>query len=500
MVNYGFYFSTKDSQIINKIDLLTLFWEALNCVKILKRMTNQEIWQIALAEIELLISRANFITWFKNTKILSIKDGKITIGVPNGFTKEWLENKYNKIIFTALRNTINNVKEIEYIIGSPNQENIPIKTKEKGKSDKKKEKIFNIPEEGLNFQEVKNDEKTNLNPKYTFDSFIVASFNELAYAASQSVIKDVGKTYNPFFVYGGVGIGKTHLIQAIGNEIIKIQKDKNVVYLSSEKFSADLISSISAGTVESFKQEYRKFDVLIIDDIQFLAGKEKTQEIFFHIFNSLYEKNRQIILTSDRAPKAIPTLEERLRSRFEGGMIADIGRPDFETRLAILRKKAQLLNIQLNDDVFTYIASNIQKNIRELEGALNRVVAYIKLNNEIPNQGQLVKILKTIISNPQKRTNYKKIAQVVADFYDVNVNDLINRSRKKEIVKPRQIAMYLMREELKSSYPMIGSKLGGRDHTTAIYACEKIEKEIQNNEELEQELNLIKERLYNELI
>jgi len=461
-------------------------------------MTNQEIWQIALAEIELSISRANFITWFKNTKILSCKDGKIVIGVPNGFTKEWLENKYNKVVFNALRNTISTVKEIEYIISSGIEEP---KTKEKGKevAGKKREKTI-IVEESLDFKEVKSDEKTNLNPKYTFDSFIVASFNELAYAASQSVIKDIGKAYNPFFVYGGVGIGKTHLVQAIGNEIIKTQQNKNIVYLPSERFGSELIASISSGGVEKFKQEYKKFDILIIDDIQFLAGKEKTQEIFFHIFNSLYEKNKQIILTSDRAPKAIPTLEERLRSRFEGGMIADIGRPDFETRLAILRKKAGLLNVQLNDEIFTYIASNVQKNIRELEGALNRVIAYIKLNNEIPNKNQLVKILKTIICNPQKRTTYKKIAEVVADFYDVNINDLINRSRKKEVVKPRQVAMYLMREELKSSYPMIGNKLGGRDHTTAIYACEKIERELQNNEDLEQELNLIKERLYSDLI
>jgi chromosomal replication initiator protein len=460
-------------------------------------MSNQEIWQIALGEIELSISKANFITWFKNTTILSIKDGKIVIGVPNGFTKEWLENKYNKIIFKALRNVVDTVKEINYIINYLNEQEI--KSKQKTKPTKKKEVVFEI-EKGLDFKESKNDEKTNLNPKYTFDSFIVASFNELAYAAGQSVIKDIGKTYNPFFVYGGVGIGKTHLIQAIGNEIIKNHQDKNITYLSSEKFTADLISSISNGSVEKFKQEYRKFDVLIIDDIQFLAGKEKTQEIFFHIFNSLYEKNKQIILTSDRAPKAIPTLEERLRSRFEGGMIADIGRPDFETRLVILKKKAQSLNIQLSDDILAYIASNIQKNVRELEGALNRVIAHIKLNNETPNKKQLIGILKTIISNPQKRTSYKKIAEAVAGFYDININDLINRSRRKEIVKPRQITMYLMREELKSSYPAIGSKLGGRDHTTAIYACEKIGREIENDENLEQELGLIKERLYSGVI
>ena len=458
-------------------------------------MTNQELWQIALGEIELSISKANFITWFKNTSLISNKNGKVIINVPNAFTREWLENKYNKIILKALRSIINNIREINYIISqSKTQE-----SKQSRKTTKKKVKTIK-PKEQLDFQEYKIDEKTNLNPRYDFNSFIVASFNELAYAATQSVIKNLGKIYNPLFIYGGVGIGKTHLIQALGNEVIKKYKNKNISYVSSEKFGGDLINSISSGSVEKFKDNYRKFDVLIIDDIQFLAGKEKTQEIFFHIFNTLYEKNKQIILSSDRLPKAIPTLEERLRSRFEGGMIADIGQPDFETRLVILKKKAQALNIGLTDEIFNYIASNIQKNIRELEGALNRVIAFIRLNNIIPNQKQLVKILKTIISNPQKRTNYKKIAEVVASFYDINIDDLTNRSRKKEIVRPRQITMYLIREELKGSYPFIGSKLGGRDHTTAIYACEKIGRELQNNNNLEQELNLIKQRIYSENI
>ncbi|PJE57642.1 MAG: chromosomal replication initiator protein DnaA [Candidatus Portnoybacteria bacterium CG10_big_fil_rev_8_21_14_0_10_38_18] len=460
-------------------------------------MNNHEIWQIVLGEIELSISRANFITWFKNTSIVSNKEGRLVIGVPNGFTKEWLENKYNKLIIKSLRNTIENIKGISYVIStSPTP---TLKTKQKTKTPKKKIKVIDLKEQ-LDFREYKKDEKTNLNPRYTFDSFVVASFNELAYAASQSVIKELGRAYNPLFIYGGVGVGKTHLIQAIGNEVLRTYNDKNMIYLPSERFCADLISSISNGTVEKFKDDYRKFDVLIIDDIQFLAGKEKTQEIFFHIFNSLYEKNKQIIISSDRQPKAIPTLEERLRSRFEGGMIADIGRPDFETRLVILKKKAQGLGLNPNEDILNYIALNIQKNIRELEGALNRVAAFIRLNNVLPNQKQLVKILKTIVSNPQKRTSYKKIAEVVADFYDLSVNDLINRSRKKEVVKPRQVVMYLMREELKGSYPSIGSKLGDRDHTTVIYACEKIGKELENNEDLEQEINLIKERLYSDAV
>jgi chromosomal replication initiator protein len=458
-------------------------------------MDNHELWQTVLSEVELSISKANFITWFKNTSILSRENGKIVIGVPNGFTKEWLENKYNKIILNALRPSLGRVKNIEYVISSLVK---PLEARRR-KERSKKERIPILLNEQLNLQEYKIDENTNLNPKYNFDSFVVASFNELAYAAAQSVIKDLGKVYNPLFVYGGVGVGKTHLIQAIGNEIVGA-RNKNIIYLSSEKFSGDLISAISNGTIEQFKDKYRKVDVLIIDDIQFLAGKEKTQEIFFHTFNGLYEKNKQIVLSSDRPPRAIPTLEERLRSRFEGGMIADIGIPEFETRVVILKKKSHDAGIELPDEAYNYIASNVQKNIRELEGALNRVIAFIKLNNAIPNQKQLVKILKTIITSPQKRTNYKKITEIVAEFYDVNINDLINRSRKQEVVRPRQVAMYLMREELKSSYPFIGTKLGGRDHTTALYACEKIEKELENNNNLEQELSLIKERIYSESI
>ena len=457
-------------------------------------MTNNELWQSVLNEIQLSISKPNFTTWFKNTNIISQKNGEIVIGVPNGFTKEWLENKYNKIIISALRNSIGRIKNVQYIISSSAK---PKEIKEKKEKRSEDKKVL-ISKEQLDLREYKIDEVTNLNPRYSFDSFVVASFNELAHAAAQSVIKDLGKVYNPLFIYGGVGVGKTHLIQAIGNEIVKNNKNKNIVYVSSEKFGADLITSISEGKVEEFKSKYRKADVLIIDDIQFLAGKEKTQEIFFHTFNSLYEKNKQIILSSDRPPKAIATLEERLRSRFEGGMIADISMPEFETRLVILKKKAKELGIELSEEAFNYIASNIQKNIRELEGALNRVVAFMRLNNTTPNQKQLTQVLKTVISNPQKRTNYKKIAEIVAEFYDININDLINRNRKQEVVKPRQIAMYLMREELKSSYPFIGQKLGGRDHTTAIYACNKIEEEIKNNNDLYQELNLIKERLYSD--
>jgi chromosomal replication initiator protein len=312
------------------------------------------------------------------------------------------------------------------------------------------------------------------------------------------VTKNPGRTYNPLFIYGGVGLGKTHLIQAIGNEVFGQGLGK-VKYVTSEKFTTEIISAITNHSIEKVKEAYRNIDVLIIDDIQFLAGKEKTQEEFFHTFNSLYEQNKQIILSSDRPPKAIPTLEERLRSRFEGGMIADIGYPDFETRVAILKAKVMQHNLTLPDEVLEYIANNIQRNIRELEGALNRIVVHSKLDSSLPSLEQVKKVLNNIINSPKKILSAKQILQVVAGFYDVAERDLINKNRRQEIVKPRQIAMYLLREELKGSYPFIGQKLGGRDHTTAIHACEKINRILKEDELLAEEINAIRQQLYNNL-
>ena len=453
-------------------------------------MTNRELWQAAIGEIELNISKTNLITWFKNTDIIKLIDGRVTIAVPNGFSKEWLENKYNKLILKALRNISPEIKEIDFNIATTPSDKTEIKTSRI----KKRETVV----VGQPFQEFEINKETHLNPKYTFDNFIVGSFNELAQAAAQAVVKSPGELYNPLFIYGGVGLGKTHLIQAIGNEVVKNSKnERRVCYLNSEKFTSELIDSLYKGQVEDFKNRYRQIDVLIIDDIQFLAGKEKTQEEFFHTFNTLYQNSKQIILSSDRPPKAIATLEERLKSRFEGGMIADISYPDLESRIAILKSKAREKNIEVTDEILNYLATNIQKNIRELEGALNRITISIKLNNCIPSINQLQKILTGINNSPSKKINYKTILQAVSEFYDINIGQLTNRSRKKELVYPRQIAMYLIREELKNSYPFIGEKLGGRDHTTVMYACEKLNKELENNESLQQEINLIKERFYN---
>jgi len=454
-------------------------------------VTNQDLWQAALGEIELNLSRANFITWFKNTDIIDKKEGQAIIGVPNGFSKEWLANKYQKLILRALRNVSPEIKEVSFSICSstPKAEKIsPLSSKIFS------EKSF-LSEDQMAFDELEIDKDTNLNPKYRFNSFVVGAFNELAHAAASAVSQNLGSLYNPLFIYGGVGLGKTHLLQAIGNESAAAKK--SVKYLTSEKFSSELVSSLKEGHIEQFKDHYRKIDVLIIDDVQFLAGKEKTQEEFFHTFNALYQKNKQIIISSDRPPKAIATLEERLRSRFEGGMIADISFPDYETRLAIIKTKMEEKKFSLPLELLEYIASSIQKNIRELEGALNKTMAYSKLQGSPPTIPQASKILANLVISPKRAVNYKNIIKAVSDFYDINANDLTTKCRKKEVVWPRQVIMYLMREELKNSYPFIGEKLGGRDHTTVMYAYEKLSREIEKNESLQQEIGIIKEKIYN---
>ena len=449
-------------------------------------MTKEELWQAVLAQLQLNISSANFATWFKNTEIISREGCRVTVSAPNSFAKEWLDQKYGKAIFKILHSIDEEIKEVKYVIG-----------KTAGLKIFKKTSSLQAPEAGqLEFQELEIDKETNLNPRYTFEKFIIGPFNELPHAAAWAVSKNPAFVYNPLFIYGGVGLGKTHLLQAIGNEVAKNFPQKKVKYIPSEKFTAGVVTAIRNHEVESFKLKYRSIDVLILDDVQFLAGKEKTQEEFFHTFNSLYEKNKQIIISSDRPPKAIPALAERLRSRFEGGMIADISYPDYETRTAILKVKSQERKIELPEEVLNYIAVNIQKNIRELEGALNRLSAYQKLQNQIPDIEIAKSLLKNIILSPAKIATPKKILQTVAEFYDLKEKDLLSSSRRREVVKPRQIAMYLLREDLKSSYPFIGRKFGGKDHTTAIHSYEKIVKEIEGDENLNDEIGLIRQRIF----
>ena len=458
-------------------------------------MDLHELWKAALGEIGLQISKANYKTWLANTSIADKKNGVVIVAVPNSFTKEWLENKYHKFILRSLRNIESEIKEVTYQI-KPNY----IKEELKDKKQPKEDEL--IIHKQLDFAELNVDAETNLNPRYTFDNFIVGPSNELAHAAASAIVKNLGNKYNPLFIYGGVGLGKTHLIRAIGNAVKKENRNKKIKYVTSERFTSEVITTLRSGSlrpndIDDFKKRWREIDLLIIDDIQFLSGKEKTQDEFFHTFNALYDAGKQIIISSDRPPKSIQTLEERLRSRFEGGMIADISYPDLETRITILKTKANEKGFDFSYDIFEYIALNIKKNVRELEGALNRLIASnLNANKKDLNLTEVKKALNIIVNTPKKSTNFKNIIKAVAEFYDISEKELLERSRKKEIVKPRQIIMYLLREELKSSFPFIGLKIGGRDHTTAIHACDKIKKEIESDQNFNDEINMIREKLY----
>ncbi len=446
-------------------------------------MTQQELWQAVLAQMQLQISNASFDTWFQDTNIVSRDNSSVTVSVPSAFAKNWFLKKYNKNILKILRDIDRGIKNIKYKVQSSDFQIL--------------EQAINTTseEDQLDFDNFQKQKDTNLNPKYSFDNFVIGPFNELAHAASSAVAQKPGKVYNPLFIYGGVGLGKTHLLQSIGNSIAQQEKNNKVKYVPTEKFVSNIISAIRNRKVEKLRKEYKEINTLIVDDVQFLSGKEKTQEEFFFIFNSLYGENKQIILSSDRSPKSIATLTERLRSRFEGGMIADISSPKLETRIAILKTKCQERKIKLSEEVLDYVASKIQRNIRELEGALNIIVAHKQLNKKTPDLKVTKLLLKNIINSPKRNINSKKIIHAVANFYNLSIKEIASSSRKKEIVKPRQVAMYLLRNELKSSFPFIGRKFGGKDHTTAIHSCRKISKEIKNNEKLEEEIELIKNNI-----
>src|SRR3989344_3615659 len=459
-------------------------------------MERNELWQATLAKLEPAISRPNFITWFQETGIMGVDAGLATVYVPNGFVKEWLQNKYHKSILHALREITPEIKDVSYVIARPER---GLSSIQKDQA-KKRRSAAAAPSQSddASIRELSVDPETNLNPRYSFTNFIVGSFNELAYAAAQSIIKNPGIGYNPFFIYGGVGLGKTHLIQAVGNEILKQFPQKKVKYLSSEKYMGEVVDALKNQEMNRLKEKYRAVDLLIMDDIQFIARTEKMQEEFFHTFNALYEKNKQIIISSDRPPQAIATLEERLKSRFEGGMIADIGVPDVETRFLILKTKADEKKVLVPEDALRLIAERIKTNIRELEGVLNKVVMSAKISNTPVTKEQVEKLLVTHALTPKKFVSAKKIIKSVSDFYDIKERDLMTSSRKKDFVKPRQIAMFLLRNELKFSYPSIGDRFGGRDHTTAIHSCEKIGEELKKNIELEEEIRLIREKIFSE--
>lgn len=451
----------------------------------------EKIWQSVLGQLELLISRANFTTWFKNTFLAEFDNQQVVVGVPNSFTKVWLEKKYHDHITKALEDTLSK-SNLQVIYRVENRENLANISKNIEIVDKPIEELVHSPS-----PQPKTSNKYGLNQNYTFNSFVVGPGNELAQAAAMAAAQKPGEMYNPLFIYGGVGLGKTHLAQAVGNYILAKNPQKKVLYINSEKFTNDFIFAIKRGQTDEFKNIYRNVDVLLIDDIQFIAGKEQTQEEFFHTFNALHQNNKQIVLSSDRPPKALGGVENRLISRFEWGMIADISFPDLETRVAILEIKCQQKNYHLEKALTQLVAESIQENIRELEGALNRIIAFHQLNNTRPSLESVRSLLGGISANPKKAgLTTKKLLKTVIEFFDISMDELLGASRKKELVMPRQIAMYLMREQLKSSFPNIGHEIGSRDHTTAMHACVKISELVATDERVKNDIAVLKQKLY----
>ncbi len=448
-----------------------------------------ELWRSVLARVQFEVNQSNFATWFKDTRIERIdENGHVVVAVKNNFSREWLENKYHDTLLAILRELYPPAKDIEYVI-SPQQQS----------SAQQQQHTEGAPqEEGsgqLHIEEAAAARKAGLNPNYRFENFVVGTANELSHAAALGVAEKPGVVYNPLFVYGGTGLGKTHLLQAIGNRIRHNYPKKRIRYITSEKFTSEMVQAIQSGDIEAFKERHRAMDLLIIDDVQFFANKERTQEIFFHLFNILYQQNKQIVLSSDRPPKAISALEDRLRSRFEGGMISDIGFPDLETRIAILRMKAEERGLSFDQEVLNYVASHFQNNVRELEGALNKLAVTNQVNGGATIE-EAKKLLGGTGGGSGQAATPNTVIKTVAELYEISQKELTAGSRHQEVVRPRQIAMYILREELGCSYPLIGRKFGGRDHTTAMYAIKKIKKQMTHDQNLNEEITLITQRIY----
>jgi chromosomal replication initiator protein len=441
-------------------------------------INNKELWENALVDIEASISRANFTTWFKNTSITKEDAGTLYIGVPNEFVKDWLYNKFHKLILKTLMTHSDNIRCVEYIIVKHEPTQKPVA-----------KPVTNNKE--LPLADLYINKEDNLNPKYTFNSFVVGPFNELAYAVAQAVIENPGTSYNPLFIYGGTGLGKTHMTQAIGNTIKAKYPNKKIFYVSLERFSIDYVNSLQNKTPNAFKEKYRKYDMIIMDDIQFISGKDKTQEELFHLFNTLYESNRQIIFSSDKHPNLIHGLEERLQSRFASGMTVQITEPDYESRIAIIRAKLESSNITVDGEIVSYLASTLEGNIRELEGSLNAVIMQSQLKNKSVSINEVRQLIKNNIKS-KKTVAIKDVVKTIADYYEISESDIYDKTRRKEIVRARQVVMYILREDFNVSYPLIGQKLGGKDHTTVIHSHLKIKKDLQTDQLLVQEVDKIR--------
>ncbi|AMQ21993.1 MULTISPECIES: chromosomal replication initiator protein DnaA [Geobacillus] len=442
-----------------------------------------DLWDRVLAEIERKISKPSFETWLKSTKAHSLRGDTLVIVAPNEFARDWLDSRYSHLIAETIYTITGEELAVKFII-PPNQDDEELEFQSSKKKQRKP------------YEETNDFPQSMLNPKYTFDTFVIGSGNRFAHAASLAVAEAPAKAYNPLFIYGGVGLGKTHLMHAIGHYVIEHNPSAKVVYLSSEKFTNEFINAIRDNRPDDFRNKYRNVDVLLIDDIQFLAGKEQTQEEFFHTFNTLHEESKQIVISSDRPPKEIPTLEDRLRSRFEWGLITDITPPDLETRIAILRKKAKAEGFDIPNEVMLYIANQIDSNIRELEGALIRVVAYSSLINKEITADLAAEALKDIIPSAKPKViTIQDIQRVVGQHFNIKMEDFKAKKRTKSVAFPRQIAMYLSRELTDCSLPKIGDEFGGRDHTTVIHAHEKISKLLQTDTQLQRHIQEIQEKL-----
>ncbi|MFA6315496.1 MAG: chromosomal replication initiator protein DnaA [Candidatus Paceibacterota bacterium] len=440
-----------------------------------------KMWQTALVEIESAVSQANFSTWFKETSILREEEGVVYLGVPNSFTQEWLFKKFHNSILRILRQMNDGVRALEYVVMKEHD----------GKKEDSKKKLATPPTMSMPLQDFYINKDDNLNPRYTFENFVVGPFNEVAHAASQTVIKSPGQLYNPLFVYGSTGRGKTHLIQAVGNQIKVFHPNKKVYYLTSERFGSEFFMAIQEGKVQQFKDKYRKYDVVIMDDIQFFSNKDKFQEELFHFFNTFHDTGRQLVFSSDRHPNVIPGIEDRLRGRFSVGMIVDIPEPDHESRMAIVRTKCAVHNITLSTEIVEFISAAVEDNIREIEGIVNVIACQTQLRNRELNLNEIKNILKNS-AKPKKTVSIKDIVKVISEFYNIDEESIFNKTRRKEVVRPRQVLMYILREDYSISFPSIGEKLGGRDHTTVIHSYEKVKEEIKNDVVLSQEINQLR--------
>ncbi len=440
----------------------------------------RELWEYMLTQVELSVSSANFNTWFRNSFIVKIgEDGVVYLGVPSQFFKDWFLKKFHTLLLKIVRDVSYEFRNIEYLIVKDEHRKIV-------KENKNVRGLLELP-----LDEFYINKSDNLNPRYTFDTFVIGSFNNLAYSAAQAALDRPGITYNPLFVYGETGRGKTHLIQAIGNQFKKQYPGRKVFYLTSEKFVVDYTDSVQAGTANRFKDKYRHYDLLIIDDIQFLSKKEMSGEELFHLFNYLHDNNKQIIFSSDRAPISIPDIAERLKGRLASGMTVDIGEPDSESRMAIVRRKASLHGVLLSDEVVEYVATSMSGSIRELEGMVNSIICHAQVKGFAPNILEVRQSLRAF-TRPQKNISVKNVVDKVAEYYGIDEESIYEKTRRREVVRPRQVIMYILREDFSISYPTIGTKLGGRDHTTVIHSCEKIKREVIVNSELAKEIQNIR--------